>query len=314
MRCNRWWLAIFLVACGSSTTTPTSTHAPVVEDRAAQERAHRQEVTTAHHKLESEQQDALGATCEDKHAKHAERCLPSCYSREPSDPRAGNKASGSVGVEHLVCEDPDQPDAYLVADELDSKLAIKPVHGRAPKAHKPKSWEAAIEHAVPPMIVTGTWRTLEHPLMKRKLRCVTVTHFVARVAKPLDACAGDGSIGCEASGDAAARGINVVHYRLLEARRLRGAGKLEDCQRAALEAIAVARGMPRWRQYAKLNVDQWIDRASYRTRFDGMLDEDALFAKAISLGEEAEQEFVGCGGTAHPPTSVADEQSFHMCW
>lgn len=278
--------------------------------RIAQERAHREEVTTAHRKLESEQQDALGATCEDKTQGH-ERCLPSCYTTEPTDPRAGKKASGAVAIEHLVCEQPDRSDAYLFADELDAKLALKPVRGRMPKPKKPSS---PIEQAIAPMVVTGTWRTIEHPLMKRKLRCVTVTQYVHRLAKPLDACAGDGSIGCEAIGDAAARGINVVHYRLLEARRLQEAGKLADCQQAAHEAVAVARGMPRWRQYAKLNVDQWIERTKYRTRFDGLLDEDALFEQAIALGAEAEQVLVACGGVANAPTSVADEQSFHMCW
>lgn len=315
MRWTLWWLAISLGACGSSETPPTRPQ--VTDDHAArveQERVHREEITTAHRKLESEQQDALGATCEDKQAKHEERCLPSCYTTEPSDPRAGKKVSGAVGIEHLVCEQPDRADAYLVADELDAKLGTKSVRGRVPKPHKAGSWEATIEHAVAPMIVTGTWRSLEHPLMKRKLRCVTVTHFVSKIPKPLDACAGDGSIGCEAIGDAAARGINVVHYRLLEARRLQAAGKLAECQQAAHEAVAVARGMPRWRQYAKLNVDQWIERKLYRTRFDGLLDEDALFAQTISLGSEAEKTFVACGGAANAPTSVADEQSFHMCW
>ena len=52
---------------------------------------------------------------------------------------------------------------------------------------------------------------------------------------------------------------------------------------AALEAVAVARGMPRWRQYASLNTDEWKSWPRYRTRFDGILDEDSLFALAISL-------------------------------
>jgi hypothetical protein len=304
--------AAALAACGS-TTTPSATPPPVTDDRAArleQERVHREEVTAAHHKLESEQQDALGATCTDKKGAH-DRCLPSCYATEPSDPRAGKKVSGPVGIEHLVCEEPDRPDTFLFADELDPKLAIKPVHGRMPKSRKPTT---PIERAIAPMIVTGAWRSVEHPLLKQKLRCVTVTHYLQRLAKPLDACAGDGSVGCEAIGDAAARGINVVHYRLREARRLHDAGKTAECQQAALEAVAVARGMPRWRQYAKLNVDQWTARTIYRTRFDGQLDEDALFSQTIALGNEAEQVFVECGGAAHPTTAVADEQSFHMCW
>lgn len=309
----RWLLiAICVAACGSSKTAAPSI--PTTDDRAArveQERAHREEVTTAHRKLESEQQDALGATCEDKKSGPHERCLPSCYTTESADPRSGKKVTGPVAIEHLVCEQPDQSDKYLFADELDPKLAIKPLRGRMPKPRKASS---PIEIAIAPMVVTGTWRSVEHPFLKRRLRCVTVTHYMSRLAKPVDACGGNGTIGCEAIGDAAARGINVVHYRLLEARRLYDAGKTAECQQAALEAVAVARGMPRWRQYAKLNVDQWVERTHYRTRFDGLLDEDALFAQAISLGAEAEQVFVGCGGAAPAQTSVADEQSFHMCW
>ena len=99
-----------------------------------------------------------------------------------------------------------------------------------------------------------------------------------------------------------------------EARQLQAAGNNDGCQQAALEAIAVARGMPRWRQYAKLNVGEWPKNARYRTRFDGILDEDTLFADAQSLGAEAEAVFATCGGAAGAPTTAEQEQSFHTCW
>ena len=299
------WLLCVLAACGSSSATkPAPPPPPITEQRdlAQDERVRRQELATAHRKLESEQQDALGATCEDKTKPGEPRCLPSCYTTEAPDPRAGKKVAGLVAIEHLVC---DRDGAYVVANDLDPKLSVKPVRGRAPKPHKAGTWQATVEAALGPnMIVTGHWSSK---------RCVTVAHLTT-LKKPLDACGGDGSIGCEAIGDAAARGINVVHYRLAEARRLHAAGKDDACQQAALEAVAVARGMPRWRQYVKLNIDEWTERAKYRTRFDGFLDEDTLFAKVISLGQEAEQVFVACGGAAGAPTTAAQEQSFHMCW
>jgi hypothetical protein len=105
----------------------------------------------------------------------------------------------------------------------------------------------------------------------------------------------------------------VVHYRLAEAKRLQAVGKTEQCQQAALEAVAVARGLPRWRQYKKLNVDEWNDKLLYKTRFDGVIDEDALFAIVTTLGSEAEAIYTACGGAA-PATTVDQEQSFHMCW
>jgi hypothetical protein len=107
-------------------------------------------------------------------------------------------------------------------------------------------------------------------------------------------------------------GINVVHYRLFEARRFQAEHKDGECQQAAHEAMAVARGLPRWRQYVTLNTGQWKAAKRYRTRYDGILDEDTLFTMAIMLGKEAEQIYAACGGTKK--TTAADEQSFHTCW
>jgi hypothetical protein len=147
-----------------------------------------------------------------------------------------------------------------------------------------------------------------------RLRCVSVAHHVMSMRRPLDACGARGAIACEATGNSAAHGINVVHYRLAEARQLHAANKQMECQRAALEAIAVARGMPRWRQYVTLNVDQWKAYPRYRTRFDGVLDEETLFATAIRLGREAEAVHAECGGPANVKTTAGQEQSFHTCW
>ncbi len=108
-------------------------------------------------------------------------------------------------------------------------------------------------------------------------------------------------------------GINVIHYRLLEARRLQAEGNETGCLQAALEASAVARGMPRWRQYMSLNTTKWKPAKRYRTRFDGTLDEDTLFSTAIALGVEAEKVYTACSAS-RPATSAKQEQSFHTCW
>lgn len=310
-----------IAACGSSTAAPEkpvepASSRPPRDESAQRERVRRQELASAHHKLEEEQQDALATSCEDKKPanKHA-RCLPSCYATELADPRAGKKLPKRAEIPHLVCEA--SPSSYVVADEIGfATLAVKPARGRH-KPHKKGSWQAAVEAALPhgkrdTVVVAGTWRPMTHPITKEKLRCVRVSLFPA--AAKLDACGGDGTLGCEAIGDAAARGINVVHYRLAEARQLQNAGKQDECQQAALEAVAVARGLPRWRQYAKLNVDTWVARSAYRTRFDGILDEDALFETATGLGKQAEEVFVACGGAAGAATTADQEQSFHACW
>jgi hypothetical protein len=320
----RW--CVVLAACGSSAAPPQKpapVAAPPSPPPAAamvDDQAKRDEIVAAHRKIEEEQQEALAAMCDDKDSrdKH-QRCFPSCYATETPDPRAGKKMLGAVEIRHLACEKPSG--GYALADELDVKLAVRPVRGRFPTPHKQGTWQADVEAALGEpklpkgdvVVVTGKWRDVAHPLTKEKLRCVAVSRYT-RLHRPLDGCGGDGSATCEATGNPATRAINVVHYRLAEARVLQAAGKTDDCQQAALEAVAVARGLPRWRQYAKLNVKQWVAHAAYRTRFDGTFDEDALVAAAIGLGTEAEGVYVECGGPRGAPTTAAQEQSFHTCW
>jgi hypothetical protein len=327
---------VLALGCGGSSrsesppATPPPAQPSVAEvqtQNASTEQTKHDEIVAAHREIEDEQQTALAATCDEPEpgSKH-ERCLPSCYTTEPRDARAGKKLTGPVEIEHVVCQPREDGTPFIVADEIDSaKLKLRPVHGRFPAAHKKGSWQETIETALSGeprpkagkgdvFVVTTGWRALVHPLTHEHLRCVTVSHYTRAAHGALDGCGAGGDIACEATGNAAARGINVVHYRLAEARQLQATGKLAECQQAALEAIAVARGMPRWRQYAKLNVEHWANHAAYRTRFDGTLDEDALFAAAAGLGSAAEEVYTACGGAAGAATKPDSEQSFHTCW
>ena len=315
-------LAIMVAACGSSSTPAKPPPPAEIAVEKPNEQEHHDEIVAAHHKLESEQQDALAAKC-DAPEPHEKRCMPSCYAGEPADLRAGKKLGAATEINHVFCER--AGGGYVVADEVEAtKLALRPVRGRFPAAHKKGSWQATIEHALTDaerpklpkgdaIIVSSGWRELDHPITKEHLKCVTVSRYT-KSRHALDGCGATGSLACEATGNAAVHGINVVHYRLAEARQLQAANKTDDCQKAALEAIAVARGLPRWRQYVKLNVGAWVEHAGYRTRFDGTLDEDALFATAGNLGDAAEQVYTACGGTATPTTKAEQEQSFHTCW
>jgi len=319
-----------MIACGSggrhAAPTPAvapapapKTAAPSPDEAAERERDEHEAIVEAHRKIEDQQQEALAATCDAPAPTHDhERCLPSCYPTESPDARAGKKLAGKVEVDHLVCE---RGDGSLVqADELVPKLRAAVFPRRFPQAHKPTTWqgklEAALHDKLPRgdiLVVAGGWRAREHPLTHEKLRCVTVAHYAQSLHHPLDTCGGIGEVACEAGGNAAARAINVVRYRLDEAKRLQTQGKTADCQQAALEAIAVARGLPRWRQYVKLNIRKWTDNLSYRTRFDGILDEDTLFQATAAMGSEAEGVYAACGGTG-ATTTPEQEQSFHTCW
>lgn len=319
------------LACGGSTPPATPARvavtaavdaAPAAPD-ADPEQVRHDEIAEAHRVLEAQQSEALAQSCERQPPPEPHpRCLPSCYPTEPVDARAAGKLSGAVEIPTLVCKRAGD-DALVIAAELDvAKRGVRKVRGRFPKSHKRGSWQADVEAAMAaadPKLpggdvfrVADKWRARKLPLTGERVKCVTVSHYTRRPR--LDACGAGAGITCEATGSAVARGINVVHYRLAEARALHAAGKADDCQTAALEAIAVARGMPRWRQYMKLNVATWKDLAGFRTRFDGVLDEDTVFATVANLGAAAESLYAECGGAVGAPTTVDNEQSFHTCW
>ncbi|MEO8846176.1 MAG: hypothetical protein ABI591_04860 [Kofleriaceae bacterium] len=306
---------VLLVGCGAKSAPPPPPRAATVVVQPPSDEAKHDEIVASHRKIESEQQDALALACTGD-APHDKRCKPSCYVPASADPRAGKTLSGAVEIQHLACK---LGDSFIVVDALDPDLTARRAKGRFPKPHK-TGWQAAIEHAplLPKLahgdvlVVTGTkLRERTDPVTHETRTCVAVSYFT-HVRKPLDKCGGDND-GCEATGNNAAHGIDVVHFRLAEARTLQAEHKTAPCQAAALEAIAVARGLPRWRQYAKLNTRAWHDVAAYRTRFDGILDEDSLFAAAASLGSDAEAVYLACGG-ASAKTAAEDEQSFHGCW
>lgn len=322
--------AVALVSCSSTaeqkpTTTPTGPSGPSETElrlrSERQQRLEREVIVSKHRKLESAQQDALGATCKDPVAWAKQHCGPTCYPPEPKDPRAGTKVAGAVEVQHQVCQREDEQ--FIVIDELDPKLKTRAFRKRFPRAPKKGTWQAELarwfaEHQVGKLArrdaiaVVGSWKPVEHPLTNEPLKCVRLVHYTAATRGKLDDCGARSKTACEATGNAAARGINLIHYRLAQATQLQAAGNEAGCAEAALEAVATARGMPRWRQYAKLNVGRWTEGLAYKTRFDGTLDEDSLFAAAAVLGTAAERIYAACAGT-NAQTTPEQEHAFHSC-
>lgn len=289
-----------LTACASSAGPPTAapvekptvTTGPTDAQRLAAEQARKGELAAAHRELEDEQSTALARTC-DKPAPPKDKAKP---------------LRGSFALSRLVCERPDGGYALVGVPEA------RPFRGRVPKAAKRGTWqldvEAAAVLALGPEVargeavrVTGTWKSSSGQ------KCVPVVHY-ARLTAALDACGSRGSIACEASGNPAAHGLELVSRKLEQAKKASG----EACQQASLEAIAVSRGMPRWRQYMQLNTTKWKGAPRYQVGVHGVLDEDALFARAAQLGAEALALHADCGGPANPKTTAAQEQSFHGCF
>lgn len=101
---------------------------------------------------------------------------------------------------------------------------------------------------------------------------------------------------CEALGSKVARGINIVHYRIEEAKTAQAAGKKPVCQDAARAAAATASGVSKFRDQQKA-AHNWNTRYPYKTRYDGTLDEQALFARLAEYKKAAEGLFKSCGGS-----------------
>lgn len=324
-----------LAACAAHDKPPSTTvaartgrnDAQLLAERERQDREAKQAIVTKHRALESTVQDALGATCDDLTRWAPQHCTPSCYPPAPKDPRAGTKLAGKVELQHHVCQRIGDADSapWLIVEELDDKkLVARPHRGRPPKAHKKATWQAEIasslaDHRIRKaprdevfIVLGGPARATTHPVTHEELRCVMVAQYTTLPRSKIDACGTTGKSACEASGNAAARGINLARFRIAEAAQLHASGKDLECQAAALDALATARGLPRWRQYTKLNIGAWTEGLAYKTRFDGILDEDALFALATSLAAQAEAQHAECGG-ASSRTTPAQEHAFHSC-
>ncbi len=330
-------IVLYLEACGSSSppepTEPTKVAVvkkaePSEEELAEKERVERAAIVARHRELESASQDALAASCKDTEAWSKQHCTPTCYPGEPPDARKGKKLAGPVEIQHHVCQPvlgDEQFGAMMVIDEIGTKLRARKHRGRFPKAHKKSAWQAEVatwfRDASPielprrdvVVVADKKWRDVRHPITQETMRCVTVSHYTRSVRGKLGDCGATKKTVCEAAGNAYVRGMNFAQYRLSEAKQLQATGKEDECLKAAHEAVAAARGLPRWRQYQKLNLGKWTEGLAYKTRFNGLLDEDKLFEVATTLATEAQGVYAACGGSPKSPTTPQQEQSFHSC-
>jgi hypothetical protein len=261
-----------------------------------------------------------------------ERCLPSCYHTEQPYNGDVSKAQktyqGCVHSFEYLC----QP--QLVGHWGDSGIYAAWNFGlvtdpepmpacKFPTAPSPGKWKKQLAFVLqqdPPkdgdvtfIPADASWQDSMRALDGSIFRCAVVDKYVRDVTLQRNRCsAASDKVVCEASGSRSARAINVAHFRLDEAKQLQSAGNTAGCQQAAKEALAVARGVTDWRRWTKKQGD-WEDLLVYRTRYDGPLTEDALFAKIDDYTKQALAEYHACGGK-DATTKMQDEQSFHDCW
>jgi hypothetical protein len=140
-----------------------------------------------------------------------------------------------------------------------------------------------------------------------RLRCVEVHWYAKNHKLSSNACGvfERDDVTCEPAGSKAARALNIAHYRLDEAQKLKDAGQNDDCQSAARQALAISRGLPKWKAQKR----DWKNGLTYKTRYDGTLSEADLFAKVASVGEQASTLYKTCGGSA-AETTESEEFTF----
>jgi hypothetical protein len=137
----------------------------------------------------------------------------------------------------------------------------------------------------------------------------TPTCYPKLAIEPIKHCGTDETIGCEEGGSETAFAINVIHYRIEEAKTAQHDGHTDVCTKAAFVAAAFATGLPEFRDVRRKE-KRWVDNISYQTRWDDTLSEDALFAKARSSEQVAEKLYNACGGEPMPDATPKDKFAF----
>jgi hypothetical protein len=250
------------------------------------------------------------------------RCFPSCYAPEAPAADAGKSFKGCGTFDQGVCELSNGQmwgDPYFL--EQTTPQSLEPCKFPSSRSTKWAQMNKFIRESTDNMsasdvfvVAPDTQNWTDERTDDGLRRCVSATYYAKDMPLTKSRCGGaNDAVVCEASLSATARAINVTHYRLDEAKKLQASGDAAGCRAAALEAIAVARGLPKWRDYMMSDRSWWIN-LTYKTRYDGSLSEDALFKKTASLGKSALDAYHACGGTGNAVTSEAQEQSFHACW
>ena len=126
-----------------------------------------------------------------------------------------------------------------------------------------------------------------------KLRCLELQWYSKDDTVQMSKCGHpDDKVACEVTGSKTVRAINVIHYRIEEAKKLKASDK-QACQQAALQAVAFSRGIPKFKK--SLGSDS-AEGLTYKTRYDGVLTEVKAFARIKQLGTEALALYKSCGG------------------
>ena len=123
----------------------------------------------------------------------------------------------------------------------------------------------------------------------------------------------DRKIVCEASGSKSAKAINMMHWHMALARDALTRRKFEVCGEWASFVFGWNRGLLKFRETQK-SEKKWIDGFTYKTRWDGNLSEEALFAKAALFADEAKDLAYQCGRPEPKVTTAGSNWDLSFSW
>ncbi|HUI49100.1 MAG TPA: hypothetical protein VL119_10410 [Acidimicrobiia bacterium] len=143
-------------------------------------------------------------------------------------------------------------------------------------------------------------------IVKREV--CTPTCYPALAPDPVGHCHSTQAVACEEGGSTSAYAINMIHFRIDEARTAEHDGHAGVCARAALVAMALATGLPTFREVRRKE-GKWVEHVVYKTRWDDELSEADLFAKAERSRSMARELYRSCGG-ARPVPEFTDKDLY----
>lgn len=234
------------------------------------------------------------------------QCKPSCYERAQFDgPAKKIKVCAYLPI-HFT-----QDKRGKKWSKLERSSAMSPIAVPSCKFPKtvPVKWKAVVAEARKQLDLAkgdfatvaadfGDWRYEKDDLDRVTARDVIIDHY-SRGHEDFDRCrGGDPFATCEGENNEVTS-FNTASYRVTEARKLKRDGNHKDCRAATWDAVRQTKDAKKERErFTKEG--SWQSR-TYATRYDGLMNEKALYAKIDVLESEAIELWGQCGGKGEPP-------------
>lgn len=234
------------------------------------------------------------------------QCKPSCYERVKFDgPAKKVKVCAYLPI-HFTQEKRGKRWGKLERSSAMSPIAVP---GCKFPTSVPAKWKAVVAEAKKQLDLAkgdvatvapdfGDWRYEKDDFDRVTARDVIIDHY-SRGMEDFDGCrAGDPFATCEGENNEVTS-FNTAVYRVNEAKKLKRDGNDKDCRAATWDAVRQVKDARHERDY-HIKDGSWKSQ-TYATRYDGLLNEKALFAKLDAIDSEAKDLWSQCGGKGEPP-------------